>query len=84
MCLNRRYWRAELSLLPAIIAILFTDMMTPFLRGVAHAADLLDEQSPRNLRGLIVDSFATAPVSLVRRRDSVYQALPGLTVSRTE
>src|SRR5437867_4139883 len=53
----------KLSLLPAIIAILFTDLfdsISTFI-GVAHAADLLDEQgNPRNLRqGLIVDSFAT-------------------------
>ncbi|HEV8371085.1 MAG TPA: NCS2 family permease [Pyrinomonadaceae bacterium] len=53
----------KLSLLPAIIAILFTDLfdsVSTFI-GVAHAADLLDEQgNPRNLRqGLIVDSFAT-------------------------
>lgn len=53
----------KLSLLPAIIAILFTDLfdsISTFI-GVAHAADLLDENgNPRNLRqGLIVDSFAT-------------------------
>ena len=57
-------WGAlKLSLLPAIIAILFTDLfdsISTFI-GVAHAADLLDEQgNPRNLRqGLIVDSIAT-------------------------
>ena len=58
----------KLSLLPAIIAILFTDLfdsISTFI-GVAHAADLLDEQgNPRNLRqGLIVDSFATLGAGL--------------------
>jgi len=53
----------KLSLLPAIIGILFTDLfdsISTFI-GVAHAADLLDENgNPRNLRqGLIVDSLAT-------------------------
>jgi len=53
----------KLSLLPAIITILFTDLfdsISTFI-GVAHAADLLDEQgNPKNLRqGLIVDSIAT-------------------------
>jgi AGZA family xanthine/uracil permease-like MFS transporter len=53
----------KLSLLPAIIGILFTDLfdsLSTFI-GVAHAADMLDENgNPRNLRqGLIVDSFAT-------------------------
>jgi adenine/guanine/hypoxanthine permease len=53
----------KLSLLPAIIAILFTDLfdsISTFI-GVAHAADLLDESGhPRNLKqGLVVDSFAT-------------------------
>jgi AGZA family xanthine/uracil permease-like MFS transporter len=53
----------KLSLLPAIIAILFTDLfdsISTFI-GVAHAAELLDENgNPKNLRqGLIVDSFAT-------------------------
>jgi adenine/guanine/hypoxanthine permease len=53
----------KLSLLPAIIGILFTDLfdsVSTFI-GVAHAADLLDENgNPRNLRqGLIVDSLAT-------------------------
>ena len=57
-------WGAlKLSLLPAIIALLFTDLfdsLSTFM-GVAHAADMLDENGdPRNLRqGLIVDSFAT-------------------------
>ena len=50
-------------LLPAIIGILFTDLfdsISTFI-GVAHAADLLDENGhPKNLsQGLIVDSFAT-------------------------
>ena len=53
----------QLSLLPAIIGILFTDLfdsISTFI-GVSHAADLLDENGhPRNLRqGLIVDSVAT-------------------------
>jgi adenine/guanine/hypoxanthine permease len=53
----------QLSLLPALIAIMFTDLfdsISTFL-GVSHAADLLDEEgNPKNLReGLIVDSFAT-------------------------
>lgn len=53
----------KLSLLPAIIAILFTDLfdsISTFI-GVAHAANLLDENGhPRNLKqGLVVDSFAT-------------------------
>ncbi len=57
-------WGAlKLSLLPAIVGILFTDLfdsISTFI-GVAHAADLLDENgNPRNLRqGLIVDSVAT-------------------------
>ena len=57
-------WGAlKLSLLPAIVGILFTDLfdsISTFI-GVAHAADLLDENgNPRNLRqGLIVDSIAT-------------------------
>ena len=53
----------KLSLLPAMIAILFTDLFDSIstFMGVAHAADLLDEEGhPRNLRqGLIVDSVAT-------------------------
>ena len=53
----------KLSLLPAIIGILFTDLfdsISTFI-GVAHAANLLDENgNPRHLRqGLVVDSFAT-------------------------
>ena len=58
----------KLSLIPAIIAILFTDLfdsISTFI-GVAHAAELLDEQgNPKNLReGLIVDSFATLGAGL--------------------
>lgn len=62
-------WGAlQLSLLPAIIALVFTDLfdsISTFI-GVAHAADLLDENGqPRNLRqGLIVDSVATLGSSL--------------------
>jgi AGZA family xanthine/uracil permease-like MFS transporter len=53
----------KLALLPAIISIMFTDLfdsISTFI-GVAHAADLLDEDGqPKNLkRGLIVDSLAT-------------------------
>jgi len=53
----------KLSLVPAIIAILFTDLfdsISTFI-GVAHASNLLDENGhPRNLKqGLVVDSFAT-------------------------
>ena len=53
----------KLSLVPSIIAILFTDLfdsISTFI-GVAHAGDLLDKEGhPRNLRqGLIVDSLAT-------------------------
>jgi AGZA family xanthine/uracil permease-like MFS transporter len=53
----------KLSLLPAIVGILFTDLfdsISTFI-GVAHAAELLDEEGhPRNLKqGLIVDSLAT-------------------------
>jgi AGZA family xanthine/uracil permease-like MFS transporter len=58
----------RLSLLPAIIAILFTDLfdsISTFI-GVAHATNLLDENGhPRNLRqGLIVDSVATLGAGL--------------------
>jgi AGZA family xanthine/uracil permease-like MFS transporter len=58
----------KLSLLPAIIGILFTDLfdsISTFI-GVAHAAELLDEQgNPKNLKqGLIVDSFATLGAGL--------------------
>ena len=58
----------KLSLLPSIIAVLFTDLfdsISTFI-GVAHAADLLDEHGhPRNLReGLIVDSLATLGAGL--------------------
>jgi adenine/guanine/hypoxanthine permease len=53
----------KLSLLPAIIAILFTDLFDSIstFMGVSHAAGLLDEEGhPKNLRqGLIVDSVAT-------------------------
>jgi AGZA family xanthine/uracil permease-like MFS transporter len=58
----------KLSLLPAIISILFTDLfdsISTFI-GVAHAANLLDENGhPRNLRqALIVDSLATLGAGL--------------------
>ena len=62
-------WGAlKLTLLPAIIAILFTDLFDSIstFMGVAHAANLLDEEgNPRNLRqGLIVDSVATLGAGL--------------------
>ena len=58
----------KISLLPAIIGIFFTDLfdsISTFI-GVAHAANLLDEQgNPKNLKqGLIVDSFATLGAGL--------------------
>jgi adenine/guanine/hypoxanthine permease len=58
----------KLSLLPAIIGILFTDLfdsISTFI-GVAHASNLLDEKgNPRNLKqGLMVDSFATLGAGL--------------------
>ena len=53
----------KLALLPAIVALFFTDLFDSIstFMGVAHAANLLDENGdPRNLRqGLIVDSVAT-------------------------
>ena len=53
----------KLSLLPAIVALLFTDLFDSIstFMGVSHAAGLLDEEgNPKNLRqGLIVDSVAT-------------------------
>jgi adenine/guanine/hypoxanthine permease len=63
-------WGAlKLSLLPAIIALTFTDLFDSIstFMGVAHAADMLDQEgNPRNLRqGLIVDSFATFGAGLV-------------------
>ncbi|HKP69065.1 MAG TPA: NCS2 family permease, partial [Pyrinomonadaceae bacterium] len=58
----------RLSLLPAIISIMFTDLfdsLSTFM-GVSHAAGLVDEDGePKNLqRGLIVDSFATFSAGL--------------------
>jgi AGZA family xanthine/uracil permease-like MFS transporter len=58
----------KLSLLPSIIAILFTDLfdsISTFI-GVAHAGGLLDKDGhPKNLRqGLIVDSLATMGAGL--------------------
>jgi AGZA family xanthine/uracil permease-like MFS transporter len=67
--LKANIWGAlKLSLLPAIVAILFTDLfdsISTFI-GVAHAANLLDENgNPRNLKqGLIVDSLATLGAGL--------------------
>jgi len=53
----------KLSLVPAIVALMFTDLfdsISTFI-GVAQSSNLLDERGdPKNLRqGLIVDSFAT-------------------------
>jgi AGZA family xanthine/uracil permease-like MFS transporter len=58
----------KLSLLPAIVAIMFTDLfdsISTFI-GVSHAAGMLDENGqPRRLReGLIVDSWATLGAGL--------------------
>ena len=58
----------KLSLVPAIIAVMFTDLfdsISTFI-GVAHAGDLLDQEGhPKNLRqGLIVDSLATLGAGL--------------------
>ena len=63
-------WGAlKLSLLPAIISILFTDLfdsISTFI-GVAHATGLVDEKGrPLRLReGLIVDAFATMGAGLL-------------------
>jgi AGZA family xanthine/uracil permease-like MFS transporter len=58
----------KLSLLPAIISIMFTDLFDSIstFMGVSHAAELLDEEGhPKNLQqGLIVDSFATLSAGL--------------------
>lgn len=58
----------KLSLLPAIISILFTDLfdsISTFI-GVSHAAGMLDKDGyPRRLReGLIVDAWATLGAGL--------------------
>ena len=58
----------RLSLLPAILAVLFTDLfdsVSTFI-GVSQAAGMLDESGqPRRLReGLIVDSWATLGAGL--------------------
>jgi AGZA family xanthine/uracil permease-like MFS transporter len=58
----------KLSLLPAIIAVAFTDLfdsISTFV-GVAHAADLVDENGdPKNVKqGLVVDAFATLGAGL--------------------
>ena len=58
----------KLSLLPAIVAILFTDLfdsISTFI-GVSQAAGMLDEDGqPRNLReGLVVDAWATLGAGL--------------------
>ncbi len=59
----------KLSLLPAIISILFTDLfdsISTFV-GVAHATGLVDEKGrPLRLKeGLIVDAFATLGAGLI-------------------
>jgi AGZA family xanthine/uracil permease-like MFS transporter len=58
----------RLSLLPSIVAVLFTDLfdsISTFI-GVSHASGMLDEGGhPRRLReGLIVDSWATLGAGL--------------------
>jgi AGZA family xanthine/uracil permease-like MFS transporter len=58
----------KLSLLPAIVAVLFTDLfdsISTFI-GVSQAAGMLDESGqPRRLReGLVVDSWATLGAGL--------------------
>ncbi len=63
-------WGAlKLSLLPAIISILFTDLfdsISTFV-GVSHATGLVDEKGrPLRLKeGLVVDAFATMGAGLV-------------------
>jgi AGZA family xanthine/uracil permease-like MFS transporter len=53
----------RLSLLPVIVAIMFTDLFDSIstLMGVSHAAGLVDETGEplRLQQGLVVDSFAT-------------------------
>jgi adenine/guanine/hypoxanthine permease len=62
-------WGAlKISLLPAIISILFTDLfdsISTFI-GVSHATGMLDEEgNPKNLKqGLIVDAWATLGAGL--------------------
>ena len=63
-------WGAlKLSLLPAIISILFTDLFDSIstLIGVSQASGMVDEEGhPRNLKeGLIVDAWATLGAGLV-------------------
>ncbi|HWW76441.1 MAG TPA: NCS2 family permease [Pyrinomonadaceae bacterium] len=58
----------KLSLLPAVVAVLFTDLfdsISTFI-GVSQAAGMLDEEGqPRRLReGLIVDAWATLGAGL--------------------
>src|SRR5207237_583380 len=58
----------QLSLLPSIISIMFTDLFDSIstLMGVSHAAGLIGEDGePKNLQeGLVVDSFATLGAGL--------------------
>src|SRR6185436_12167192 len=74
----------KLSLIPSIIAILFTDLfdsISTFI-GVAHAGDLLDKDGhPKNLRqGLIVDSFATFGAGLAGTSSGTayIESVPGI------
>jgi AGZA family xanthine/uracil permease-like MFS transporter len=58
----------RLSLIPAIVTVMMTDLfdsLSTFI-GVAHAADLLDDNGePKNLRqGLLVDAVATLGAGL--------------------
>ena len=66
--LKRQLGALQLTMLPSIVAILFTDLfdsLSTFI-GVATASGLTDEQGrPINLRkGLIVDAVATATAGL--------------------
>ena len=76
----------KLSLLPAIVAILFTDLFDSIstFMGVSHAAGLLDEEgNPRNLRrGLIVDSVATfgAGVAGTSSGTAYIESIAGISV----
>ena len=76
----------KLSLLPAIVAILFTDLFDSIstFMGVSHASGLLDEErNPKNLRqGLIVDSVATFGAGLAgTSSDTAYiESIAGINV----
>jgi AGZA family xanthine/uracil permease-like MFS transporter len=69
MFLQLDIWGAlKLSLLPAIISLLFTDLfdsLSTFI-GVAQAAGMLDKDGhmPRLKQGLLVDAFAALGAGL--------------------